>query len=78
MCFGVVISLICRRSFSGQQARERAPELWGLEGGESYPAPERHIIDTSERTWANNRYVMGKHFGVLADTSEPDELANIS
>ncbi len=36
MCFGVVISLICRRSFSGQQAPERAPELWGREGGESY------------------------------------------
>jgi hypothetical protein len=49
-----------------------APKLGSEEGKatggklfhrEKRPAPERHIIDTSEWTCANHRHVMGQHFG---------------
>ena len=53
-----------------RQARELAPELrkegkrrWKLFHREERPALERHIIDTSEWTFANHRYVMGQHSG---------------
>ena len=42
------------------------------------PAFERHIIDMSEWTCVNYRYVTGYHFGILTSTSERGEVANIS
>jgi hypothetical protein len=37
---------------------------WKLFHREERPALERDIIDASEWTWANDRYVMGQHFGL--------------
>ena len=81
MCFGwLSVSFGPRFRDSGFLARERAPERWGREKRgklrrrlfhrEERPTLERNIIDTSERTCANHRYVMGVAFWVLAYTSE--------
>ena len=48
---------------------------WKLFHREERPAVERHIIDTSEWTFANHRCVMGKHFGFDCYTSGLCELA---
>ena len=65
------------KEFSGcegpNEREEKAPELLGRQEGklrrklfhrEERPALERDIIDTSEWTCANYRYVPGQHFGL--------------
>jgi hypothetical protein len=37
---------------------------WELFHREEHPALERDIIDASERSLANYRYVIGHHFGL--------------
>jgi hypothetical protein len=58
----------CRNPASPSSRRNRETEggkaRWKLFHHEEGPAPERNIIDTSEWTWANDRYVIGQHFGV--------------
>ena len=46
-----------RQSF--EDARKGKATEWKLFHREGRPAPERHIIDTSEWTCANYQYVMG-------------------
>jgi hypothetical protein len=72
---------IDRRSFSGYRPLKRDNERQNLRtegrrvnGGklfhrEERPARERDIIDTSEWTWANYRYVIGQHFGLWRYTN---------
>ena len=47
---------------------------WKLFHREQRPTPERHIIDASEWTCANYRYVIGQHWSITY-TSESSELA---
>ena len=62
-----------------QLARVSRPARWETNGGsyngllhrEERPAPERNIIDTSEWTRTNYRYVTGHHFGLSGRGASP-------
>ena len=72
---GITVGIDPNR-FSGWRnpaSSEFAPEPWDRKEGscrwkllhrEQRPALERDIIDASEWTWANDRYVMGQYFGL--------------
>ena len=90
MCFSLVVFIWSQKAFSGYGplGARKERRSFGVQKGrkrrggklfhrEERPARERHIIDTSEWTCANYRYVIGWHFWVLPYTSEPGELANI-
>jgi hypothetical protein len=78
MCVSVVISFIWSKELFGILVIRRENERqsfgdgkegkateWKLFHREERPARGRNVIDTSERTCPDHRYVMGQHFCVL-------------